>query len=235
MTSIRPSIAKTLAVLLVLAVTQLYVQVGLAGPALAPDMQPAAPFQGSQAVLKLITRGNQPILVNGNSATTGATLLTGALIETPDNVGATVNLGALGTLDIAPNTKLRIDIDDNGDVKVTLISGCAILRTKRNHQGTIDTTQGEAGKTDKERGGVLDVCFPPGATSAVVGQGAAASAGAGAAGSVAGTAGVAAASQGLTRALIVTLLAGAAGAVVVAAIIANSGNGPGNPSPGRPT
>lgn len=229
MASIHQRGAKTLAILLAIAITQLYLNVSLAmGPSLTSGLEP--PAQGSQAVLKLVTRGNQPVLVNGNSATTGATLLTGALIETPDNVGATVDLGALGTLDIAPNTKLRIDVDENGNVKITLISGCAVLRTKRDHQGTIETSQGEAGRTDKNRGGVLDVCFPPGSANPVVNQGAAVNAGAGAAGSIA--AGTVSASGGLSAALIVTLIAGAAGAGIVAAIIANSNNN--NPSRSRP-
>jgi hypothetical protein len=89
-------------------------------------------------------------------------------------------------LDIAPNTKLVLTYDDNGNVKAVIIFGCAILTAKKKTKGEVATEQGgSAGKTDPATGGILDICFPPGAASPVVGQGAAAAAGAGA-GAVAG-------------------------------------------------
>lgn len=133
-----------------------------------------------QFVARLTTRNNQPITVNGNSAATGASILTGATIETGADQSATVNLGPLGTLDIAPNTKLVLTYDDKGNVKALVIYGCVILTAKKKTTGEVATEQGSAGKTDPAAGGVLDVCFPQGATAPVVGQGAAAAAGAGA-------------------------------------------------------
>src|SRR5262249_26694059 len=63
------------------------------------------------------------------------------------------------------------------------------LRTKKKTTGEVATQQnGTAAKTDPKAGGILDICFPPGAASPTVGQGAAAAAGAGA-GAPAGTAG----------------------------------------------
>lgn len=138
----------------------------------------AGPPLPQQIVARLVTRGGQPITVNGASTSSGASILTGATIETPDQVGATINLGSLGSLDVAPNTKLTLDFDQNGNVKVTLIAGCVILRTRKNANGQVDTPQGNAGKTERKKGGILDVCFLAGATAAVVNQGAAAKAGA---------------------------------------------------------
>src|SRR5205807_8084660 len=46
---------------------------------------------------RLTTKNNQPITVNGNSVGTGGTILTGATIETPDQVSATIDLGDAGT------------------------------------------------------------------------------------------------------------------------------------------
>jgi hypothetical protein len=121
-----------------------------------------------QVVARLTTRNNQAVLVNGLSANTGATILTGATIETGADQSATVNLGSLGTLDIAPNTKLVLTYDDQGNVKAVLVYGCAILTAKKKTSGEIATEQGTAGKTDPAAGGILNVCFPQGAAAPTV-------------------------------------------------------------------
>src|ERR1044071_8362704 len=112
-----------------------------------------------QFVARLTTRNNQPITVNGLSANTGPSIVTGATIETGADQSATVNLGSLGRLDIAPNTKLVLTYDDKGNVKALLIYGCAILTAKKKTNGEIATEQGTAGKTDPADGGILNVCF----------------------------------------------------------------------------
>src|SRR5258706_15498164 len=128
----------------------------------------------------LTTRGNRPITVNGAQVVSGATIVAGSIIETPDLVGGTINLGSLSNLEIAPNTKLTIDFDENGNMRVTLIRGCATARTKKNVIAEVDTEQGVAGKNDSKGKGFFGGCFPLGATPPTVTV--AASAGAGAAG-----------------------------------------------------
>ena len=182
--------SRVIAVLLLLAIAQIGLQVGLAEPNTTTN--PTAIPQ--QFVARLTTRNNQPITVNGLSANTGASILTGATIETGADQSATVNLGPLGQLDIAPNTKLVLTYDENGNVKALLIYGCAILTAKKKTTGEVATEQGSAGKTDPAAGGVLDICFPQGAAAPTVGQGAAAAAGAGVGGGV--PAGAAAAGGG---------------------------------------
>lgn len=210
---------KALAVFLAFSFAQVYVQTSFADPVPVGTSVPIP----QQFVARLATRGNASIIVNGASASGGATILTGATIETPDQVGATVNLGSLGTLDIAPNTKLTLDFDQNGNVKVRLISGCVILKTKKGTNGEVEVPTGSAGKTDKKGAGALDVCFPAGATGPTTGA-AAAGAGAGAAtGGAAGAGGL----FGLGVPATVAIL-GAAGGVTAAIIIANHGH---NPSP----
>ena len=169
------------ALFLIFSVAQVYVQASFA----KPDSKSVPDAGPRQFAAILTTRGNQPIRINGASVISGATVLTDATIETPDQVGATINLRSLGILDIAPKTKLTLRFDENRNVKVTLIQGCAILRARKNTTGEVDTPQGTAGTTDPATGGVLDICFPPGATSPTVNAGAetAAGAGAGAAGS----------------------------------------------------
>ena len=185
MNSKRRNGSRVIAVFVLFAIAQIGLQVGLAEPNATTN--PTAIPQ--QFVARLTTRNNQPITVNGLSASTGASILTGATIETGADQSATVNLGPLGQLDIAPNTKLVLTYDENGNVKALLIYGCAILTAKKKTKGEVATEQGTAGKTDPAAGGMLDVCFPQGATAPTVGQGAAASAGAGAgAGAPAGAA-----------------------------------------------
>lgn len=219
MTSRHQKFFSAVAIFTVFAVSQVYVQANLLTPSAT------APAQ-RQIVAKLTTHGNQPIMVNGNSTNSGSTILTGATIETPDGVGATIDLGPLGKLDLAPNTSVQLDFSD-GKVTVKLIKGCAVLKTKKNTEGEFTTDQGSVGKTDRKSAGVLDYCLPPGGGAPVAGQ-AAASAGAGAGGAVAvATAGGAAAGGISTTAVV--LGAVGFGALVAAAFIPCERGG--NPSP----
>ncbi len=191
---------------------------------------PATAFAatGAQAGTgKLTTRGNQSITVNGIPANSGATILPGATIETGDQVGATVNLGSLGSLDIAPNTKLQLTFNSNGTIEVSLIEGCVILRVKEGTFGAINTSEGRVVSNDQTRkeAAVLDICLPKGAPAAIINQGAAANAGAGA-----GGAGGTVAAQGLSGAVVGGLIAGGAGLAILAVIIANRGDDPSNGS-----
>jgi hypothetical protein len=170
---------------------------------------------------KLVTRGNQPINVNGISTNSGSTIMSGATISTGDNVGATINLGKLGSVDIAPNTEMMLEFSADGSVKIMLTRGCVILRVKNGTYGEINTSQGKATSNDPTTkvGTTLDVCFPEGAPAPIVNQGAASNAGAGS-GIGAGQGGT----GGLSNAQVATLLAGAGGAIIIALIIANRGD-----------
>lgn len=175
-----------------------------------------------QATGKLVTRGNQPITVNGISTSSGATILSGASVETPDQVGATINLGDFGSLDIAPNTKLQLEFSRDGGVKVTVVEGCVILRVKQGNYGEINTPEGKATSNDsaQKQAAILDVCNPKGAPAAIVNQGAASNAGAGA-GTV-GTVG----GEGLSTAAVTSLILGGIGIGVVAIIVSTRGDDP---------
>lgn len=176
-------VINALALFLLFTMAQVYIQVNFAGP--NAKAKESAPLP-AQTTGKLTTTGDKPILVNGTSLSSGGTILSGATIDVPDGVGATIDLGPLGQLDLAPNTKVVVEYS-NGEVKVRLVQGCAILRTKKGTSGEIKTDQGDTASNDSKKDGVADVCFPPGG-SAIVGQGAAAAAGAGA-GAAAGGAG----------------------------------------------
>lgn len=153
------------ALLLILAATQVYFAASFAKSNAEPE--PPAPEPPPITAI-LTTRGNRPITVNGSNTLTGATILTGSIIETPDQVGGVINLGSLSNLEIEPNSKVKLEFDENGNLKVTVMRGCATTRTKKNVIAQIDTSQGVAGKTDPKKRGFLGVCFPPGATSPIV-------------------------------------------------------------------
>ena len=178
------------ALLVALAVGQLYVGITFAetNSALSVSGAGSAPLMGI-----LTTSSNKPITVNGASAISGATISTGSTIETPDGVGATIRLGPLGSLCIAPNTKLTLEFDQQGKlVKVTLNEGCVILRTSKNVAGVINGPQGVIGQiAPAATGGSLDVCLKPGAAPSI-NQGAAVDAHAGASAVDCGAAGAAA-------------------------------------------
>src|ERR1043165_3848492 len=160
----RRNCPRGIAALLLLSIMQVGLQVGLAEPANATNVTPVP----QQFVARLTTRNNQPITVNGLGASTGASILTGATIETGADQSATVNLGPLGSLDIAPNTKLVLPYDDQGNVKALLIYGCVVLTAKKKTNGEIATEQGTAGKTNPAAGGVLRQCVGGGTTPPTV-------------------------------------------------------------------
>jgi hypothetical protein len=227
---------KALALFLVFALSQFYVHATLAGPSLVKKTE-AVMLPPAQAITaRLTTRGNQSVTVNGTNASTGASILTGATIETGDGVGATINLGPLGSIDLAPNTKVELQYS-NGQIKLKLLKGCAILKNKKGTQAEVDTEQGPASSNDGKAGGApLDVCFPEGSPNPIVNQGAAANAGAGAGGGAAAAGGGGAAAGGggglfgLGTAGTVALLGGIAAAIIIPIAITR-GN---NPSPSTP-
>jgi hypothetical protein len=152
----RRKALKALAVFLAFSFAQVYVQAGLPNPAPAPGT-PQRPVTA-----KLITKNNQPITVNGNSTGTGATLLTGATIETPDQFGATIDLGDAGVIELQPGAKIQLDFDENGNVRVKVIRGCAAAKKKTNVlPGEIEMyTDTASEKTDKKRRN-MGFCFLP--------------------------------------------------------------------------
>ena len=206
--------SRAIAILLVFAIAQISLQIGYA----------------QQFIARLSsTRGNQPILVNGLSAAPGASIVTGATIETLADQTAEINLGSFGTLELAPNTQLRIDYDQNGNTRVTLIRGCAVLRSKKNAEGEIVTEQGPAAKNDKKKkNSVLDVCFINGQTT--VGQNAAANAISGVQTATTGGGG-----GGLSTAATAGILAAVGGGILVAVLVSRDDDTTRtNPSPSTP-
>ena len=232
---LRGKSAKFIALALVLATVQVYAYADLVKSG-AARLVSAATAQAHKG--RLTTRGNNPVSVNGTSAKSGETIFSGQTIQTPDGVGASVQLPGLGRVDIAPNTNLTLTFED-GKINVTLASGCLILTADKGVTGTLQAG-GTTQQTDPAKGGSLDVCSTTPGAAPLFGQGAAAAAGAGAGGAAAGgvAAGATAAATtsgglfGLGTAGTVGFI-GAAAEVAAAAVITPCRRGP-NPSPGVP-
>src|SRR5207245_2949717 len=98
-------ICRLLTIILVISLSQVYVQANL--PKTVTNKSTVNPANaGARPAGRLTADG--PVTVNGNKARTGDTIFPGAVIETPDGVGATVQLGALGQLDLSPGSRLTL-------------------------------------------------------------------------------------------------------------------------------
>ncbi|MFN2578955.1 MAG: hypothetical protein ABR607_14845 [Pyrinomonadaceae bacterium] len=143
-----------LACIVMFAVTQVYLGLAFAAPA-ASSGRITIP-QALSGVLT--TQGNKPINVNGASATTGATILNGSMIETPDGVTATINIPGHGVITLAAKSRVILNLDQNGNIRVSLLQGCAVVHTQRGTTGEIDNAQGMIGKTDPAKDDLVDAC-----------------------------------------------------------------------------
>jgi hypothetical protein len=151
--SLRISVA--IATFFMLVVAQLQTGVSSIGP--ESSGVPSGTSVPATAILSI--RGNWPIKVNGAIATSGATILSGTAIDTPEQVPAAVNLGSLGTVNIAPSTTLTLAFAQEDSFKVILVKGCASVQARKGAIGELDTPQGAAEKTDPNTG-TASLCVP---------------------------------------------------------------------------
>lgn len=207
MSNQRHLASKATAVFLAFALVQICIQLSFAAPAAAPAVVP------QQFIARLTTTGNQPITVNGASAASGASLLTGANIVTPAGVSATIDLGALGTVELQPNSEVQLDFDDNGNVRVKVLRGCVVVKKKGPGTAEVYTAEGSSEKSNNNRK-KLGFCYLNGGLNPI-GQTVAAG----------GTAG-----EGIGTEALIAILAGG-GALVAGLIWAFHGGG--NPSSSR--
>lgn len=204
------------------------IQIGVAKTGFT-NIRPVMTVQ--QIVARLVTRNNQAISINGQSANTGASLLSGATIETGADQSATVNVGPLGSVDISPNTKLVLTFEQ-GNLKADVAFGCVILTARQNTTGEIVTEKGSVGKTDPAAGGVLEMCYQQGAAAPTVGSGVAANAGAGAgAGPAAAASGGGGGLFGLGTAATIAIIAAGTAAGLTPLFFPDDND---NPSPSAP-
>lgn len=127
---------------------------------------------------RLTTTGNGAVYVNGSEVNSGMTILSGSQIITSDGIGATITLGALGQVDVAPNANLTVTFDDK-NLSANISKGCVVLSANEGINGSVMTPQGAAQRSNLfNLSSPIDVCI--GAETSLVNQGAAYAAGAGA-------------------------------------------------------
>ena len=190
---------KILAILMAVSLSQIYVQMGMAQQLLSG---------------RLTTTGGRSITVNGTSAASGASILTGATIETGDGVGATIDLGALGVVEVDPNSKIELTFADDGSVRVKMLQGCAKVKKSGAGVGEVYTAEGASEKNNGKN--AAGFCYLNGGLNSIGQTVSTAATGGGAGG-------------GLSTEALVAILAGG-GALAGGLIWALSGGG-GNSSP----
>lgn len=99
--------------------------------------------------------GEAPVVrVNGEGAQTGRSIFSSSTIVTPENAGATVNLGKIGAVELAPNTTLTLSFDEksiSGDLsagRVTVLNASNKVNIR-----TFDGTVSELGAGDSATAG----------------------------------------------------------------------------------
>lgn len=103
----------------------------------------ASPGKTSMPSGRLMMNGDKPILVNGNAANSGTTIFSGAQLQTPAGVEASINLASIGTLNITPDTDLTLTFDKE-NVNVQITRGNAFLSTMPGVKGSVTTPDGKS-------------------------------------------------------------------------------------------
>ena len=121
-------IRKALSMCLVVATIATYSMVALAG------LERVA---GELSVSGKIVNGETPfVTVNGEAAQSGRSIFSSSTIATPENASATVNIGKIGKIELAPNTTLALSFDEkgiNGDLlagRVTVLNSSDTVNIK---------------------------------------------------------------------------------------------------------
>jgi len=91
----------------------------------------ASPYQASG---QLVSTGN--VVINSAEVSNGATVLPGSRITVKAPVQATINLGALGKVDVLPNSDFTIDFTGNS-VTIKLNYGTVTLTTQSGISGEV--------------------------------------------------------------------------------------------------
>ncbi|MBK9216452.1 MAG: hypothetical protein IPM59_12825 [Chloracidobacterium sp.] len=124
-----------------------------------------------KAVGELIVNGSDDtsfVMVNGEPSKSGRTVFSSSTITTPEAFGATVSLGKVGRISLAPNSTFAFNVDgDNvtGDLtagSITVLSAAKGMSVKNLTGDTITVNAGEsanaatAGKQTTAKAGGLD-------------------------------------------------------------------------------
>ncbi len=93
-------IRKALSLCLIVAVYASYSMVALAGSKVSGEL--------------VVSGKSANVLVNGQEAQSGRTIFTASTITTPEYSSAIVSVGKIGKIEVAPNSTVTLNFDDNG-------------------------------------------------------------------------------------------------------------------------
>lgn len=97
---------KALSMCLVVATVAAYSAVALAG---------SERIAGELLITGKNINGESPyVQVNGEGAQSGRSIFSSSTVATPENADAIINLGKLGKIELAPNTTLTVNFNENG-------------------------------------------------------------------------------------------------------------------------
>jgi hypothetical protein len=99
---------------------------------------------------KLRTRDNKPVMVNSHQSTSGTTVLSGSQIQCPEKTGATIDLGELGRIDMAPKSDITLSFNASS-ISVQLRAGYVVLTTSKGIKGNVMTPEGKVVQTDSSK------------------------------------------------------------------------------------
>lgn len=141
--------------ILLLVIVQVYVVPAFAT---APLIEKEPGAQQTSIAGILTTKGNKPITVNGAAVKTGSSIVDGAIIETPDDVPASVAFPGHGSLNISPKSRVSVQIDAAGNIIIKITGGCAGLHLLKGTSGEVDNDAGVVGKSDGSTEMTIDNC-----------------------------------------------------------------------------
>lgn len=139
---------KTIALLLVFCIADVYVLANARKPNTSARDTATNITPGKTLLGRLFVPYHREILVNGHSAMSGDTIISGSHLQT-DFTGATVQIASIGELEIAPITDLSLTFDLRG-VAVKIAAGNATLRTSDGVKGEVVMPDGEVCQNPKD-------------------------------------------------------------------------------------
>jgi hypothetical protein len=91
---------------------------------------------------ELIVNGKSQVTVNGEVAQSGRSIFSDSTITTADNGTATINLGKVGKIELAPNSSLIVNFDQNS-ITGNLSSGSVTVIGSADTTSAITTANGK--------------------------------------------------------------------------------------------
>lgn len=86
-------------------------------------------------------KSSAQVTVNGEAAQTGRSIFSASTVTTPENATATINLGKAGKVELAPNSSLTVNFDQNS-ISGNLTAGTVTVIGSSDTSAVINTTKG---------------------------------------------------------------------------------------------